>query len=330
MGKWAWSEAAPEPVHVTFSEGDRAAIRFWWVTNIPTPYRNFTFERMHALLPGLGIDFRVLFMSWTEPRRTWRFTRDDLRFPALVYRGVHPTVAGVFLHFNPGLLFDLRRGAPDAVMIGGYSSPTHALAAFSAHSRTATILGVETNPESEHRRRGPARWLKRAVMSRYDAYLVPQSRSRDFVVSLVPEAARRPFLDFPNLIDPAVFRDGVATARSRRLSLRERLGVKQDDQLWFLPARPSPEKGIGPFLDSLRGLQGVRLVIAGDGPLRGELERRIVAEALPAVFFGDATQAEMVDLYAAADLFVLPSIQDASPLTAIEASAAGLPLLLSH
>ena len=39
---------------------------------------------------------------------------------------------------------------------------------------------------------------------------------------------------------------------------------------------------------------------------------------------------EMIDLYAAADLFVLPSLRDASPLTPIEASAAGLPLLVSN
>lgn len=37
----------------------------------------------------------------------------------------------------------------------------------------------------------------------------------------------------------------------------------------------------------------------------------------------------MVTLYAAADLFVLPSLRDPSPLSAVEALAAGLPLLLS-
>ena len=37
----------------------------------------------------------------------------------------------------------------------------------------------------------------------------------------------------------------------------------------------------------------------------------------------------MVRLYAAADLFVLPSLRDPSPLSAVEACAAGLPLLAS-
>ncbi|MDP1921615.1 MAG: glycosyltransferase family 4 protein [Myxococcales bacterium] len=304
-------------------------LRFWWVTNIPTPYRNFTFERMHALLPAHGIDFRVLYMAWSEPRRTWRFTAADLKYPAKVYGGFHRPLRGVPMHLNPELLFDLRRNPVDAVMVGGYSSPSHALAAFVTHPRTATILGVETNPASEVRSSGPARWLKHHVMARYDAYLVPQQSSRDFVVSVTPKAATRTFFDFPNLIDPAVFRDRVEARRADRDGIREKLGVTSGQQLWLCPARLAPEKGIAPFLETMKGLTGVRLVIAGDGPLRGALEEQVREASLPVTLFGNATQDQMVELYAAADLFVLPSLGDPSPLSTIEATAAGLPLVLS-
>jgi glycosyltransferase involved in cell wall biosynthesis len=196
------------------------------------------------------------------------------------------------------------------------------------HPKTASILGVETNLESEGRSRGAARWVKRQVIDRYDAYLVPQARSRDFVVSLSPRAATRPFLDFPNQVDPAVFRDGVDAARPRAEAVRRRFELGTE-QLWVCPARLAPEKGLAPFLAAMRGLAGVRLVVAGDGPLRGELERQARASALPVTFVGNLAQAEMVELYAAADVFVLPSLSDPSPLSTIEACAAGLPLILS-
>lgn len=304
-------------------------LAFWWVTNIPTPYRNFNFERMHALLPKRGIDFRVLYMAWSEPRRTWQFSRDDLRYPSHVYAGIHRALAGVPMHLNPGLLFDLRRTLVDAVMVGGYSSPTHLMAPFSLHPRTASILGVETNLESEGRSHGPARWLKRRIIEKYDAYLVPQQRSRDFLVSISAKAATRPFLDFPNQVDPAVFREGVDAVRPRRMLVRQQLGVADDQQLWICPARLAPEKGLGPFLASLEGIRGVRLVVAGDGPLLSQLEGTARARGVPVSFPGNVKQEQMVELYAAADVFVLPSLADPSPLSTIEACAAGLPLLVS-
>jgi glycosyltransferase involved in cell wall biosynthesis len=50
----------------------------------------------------------------------------------------------------------------------------------------------------------------------------------------------------------------------------------------------------------------------------------------PVELVGQKTETEMVRLYAAADLFVLPSLIDPSPLSPIEACAAQLPLLASR
>ena len=55
----------------------------------------------------------------------------------------------------------------------------------------------------------------------------------------------------------------------------------------------------------------------------------IAAKDLPVSLLGQQSQRQVVDLYRAADLFVLPSLRDPSPLSPVEAAAASLPLFLS-
>lgn len=306
------------------------ALRFDWVTNIPAPYRNHAFERMHALFPEYGIDFRVVFMAWSEPRRFWRFSPDELRYPWRLYRGLHPRLGDTALHFNPGLLADLRLNPPDIVMVGGWASPTHVLAPYFLPSSTVKILGCESHPDSVMRRSTWARWVKCQVVRQYDAFLVPQSCSLELLHDLDRSSRDKPSLLFPNIIDASVFREGVAVARAKRDQIRFQLGIENDQQLWFCPARLAEEKGLRTFFEAMRGLTNVRLLVAGEGPQRAELEALIAHQALPVHLLGQQTETQMVELYAAADWFVLPSLRDPSPLSAVEACAAGLPLLVSR
>ena len=71
-----------------------------------------------------------------------------------------------------------------------------------------------------------------------------------------------------------------------------------------------------------------RLIVAGDGPERGRLERLGRELGLHDVrFLGWVAPAEMGGLYAAADIYLNGSDVDAAPLSILEASAAGLPVV---
>ncbi|MFJ8148225.1 glycosyltransferase family 4 protein [Streptomyces sp. NPDC096094] len=69
------------------------------------------------------------------------------------------------------------------------------------------------------------------------------------------------------------------------------------------------------------------VVVAGEGPLRAELQRRIEDEGLPVVLIG--SREDVTDLLAAADLALLPSRREARSLLAQEALHAGVPLVAS-
>jgi glycosyltransferase involved in cell wall biosynthesis len=67
------------------------------------------------------------------------------------------------------------------------------------------------------------------------------------------------------------------------------------------------------------------IVVAGEGPEQAALETRIQARAAPVHLLG--ARSDVADLLAAADLAVLPSRWEGSPLAAHEALAAGVPLI---
>jgi glycosyltransferase involved in cell wall biosynthesis len=73
----------------------------------------------------------------------------------------------------------------------------------------------------------------------------------------------------------------------------------------------------------------VRLIICGTGPLRGDLERRARdAGVLDRITFTGLLPNDRIARHAAmADVFALPSLLEALPTVAVEALAAGTPVV---
>ncbi len=73
-----------------------------------------------------------------------------------------------------------------------------------------------------------------------------------------------------------------------------------------------------------------RLVVAGDGPLRGRLQRHAARQALPVTFAGflpDRTN--LAALLASADVAIAPGPVETFGLAALEALACGTPVVVS-
>lgn len=73
------------------------------------------------------------------------------------------------------------------------------------------------------------------------------------------------------------------------------------------------------------------LVIAGDGPLRNELEQLVPPELRSRVaFLGFCSPSDMRVLYKSCDVLVHPTENDPFPLVVLEAMGAGLPIIASN
>ncbi|MFF9062321.1 glycosyltransferase [Streptomyces sp. NPDC014882] len=116
---------------------------------------------------------------------------------------------------------------------------------------------------------------------------------------------------------------------------RLRARYARDDQALLVTCtRLSVEKRPGTALDALESLvrRGTRavLVVAGDGPLRGRLERRARERGLPVTFLGHVSDRGLLGaLQACADVCLAPGPAETFGLAALEAMACGTPVVAS-
>jgi len=80
-----------------------------------------------------------------------------------------------------------------------------------------------------------------------------------------------------------------------------------------------------------RGQAGFEVVLAGTGDSEGALKEQVAQAGLQdrVRFLGFVSREEMPDVYAAADLFVLPSYNEGMSVALLEAMASGLPVVVT-
>lgn len=135
-----------------------------------------------------------------------------------------------------------------------------------------------------------------------------------------------PVTHIPNGIDL-----GRLSVTRGREAVRQEMGIGGDDFLVGTAGRLSPVKGHVHLLRAARSIlrqqRRARFVIAGDGPLRDELaaEARRLGIERECLLVGP--RADVLDLVAALDVFVLPSLDEGVPMALLEAMALGRPVV---
>jgi glycosyltransferase involved in cell wall biosynthesis len=100
-------------------------------------------------------------------------------------------------------------------------------------------------------------------------------------------------------------------------------------------ARLVEKKGARYLLEAMQGINA-KLLIVGDGPDRGTLEKLADTLHLDYSFLGPKNKQELKSLYASCDVFVAPSViasdgdKDGLPVAILEAMASGAPIVASN
>ncbi len=173
------------------------------------------------------------------------------------------------------------------------------------------------------------RFLLKKIFKRCNNIFSPSLYLRDKILTLG---------DFSDKI--SAISNGVQLDRFKnpdRAGVREKYNLKDNTVIMSL-CRLHPIKGIDTLIKSFTDLKNdsdkIKLLIAGDGPQRKELEKLASDEGVreEVIFTGWIRQDEVADYYAACDIFAQPNrkykgFEEGQGITLMEASAAGRPVI---
>ena len=118
-----------------------------------------------------------------------------------------------------------------------------------------------------------------------------------------------------------------------RTSLRHEFSLPSNTPLIGVVSRLAPVKGVKFLLDAapqiLKSVSAAHFVIAGDGPSRQRLESQARSMGLAERVHFLGMRADVAALYRAFDCLTLPSLQEGTPVSLIEALAARTPVVAS-
>jgi glycosyltransferase involved in cell wall biosynthesis len=133
-----------------------------------------------------------------------------------------------------------------------------------------------------------------------------------------------------------VVRCGLVSRGTQARPPRGAIGTAERPAQILNVGRLTPVKGQLLLIDLAKALRergrSFELTIVGDGPQSGALERAISGAGLNGHIrlAGALGQDRVAELYAQADLFVLPSFLEGIPVVAMEAMAAGVPVVATR
>jgi glycosyltransferase involved in cell wall biosynthesis len=231
---------------------------------------------------------------------------------------------------------NLRTFGPDACLLNAYSPLLywHALSVCRL-AGMPVLLRAEATDVDRHRgtaHRGLRDLVLKSFYSGVATCLAIGVNSRTHYARLGVRPERIGFA--PYCVDTDLFeRQYVARSAGR---LRDRLAIGRDCLVILFSGKLIPKKDPLTLLDAVAGQpkitdRPVHLVFLGDGPLRMPLEQQAVATAPGRVhFLGFQQQEDLGDVYADADMLVLPSVYEETwGLVVNEAMQFGVPCVVS-
>jgi glycosyltransferase involved in cell wall biosynthesis len=225
--------------------------------------------------------------------------------PAIVH--THAAKGGTLGRLATVIAFPLRRRRP--VVIHTYHG--HSLTGYFS-GRTAAFY----------------RLVERLLAPQTDVLLAVSQEVRDDLVEL-RIAPRSQFRVMPLGFDLSPF-TGDARRAERRQALRKVWGATDDEVVVALIARLVPIKRVDRFLKVARQLADrtdVRFVVVGDGELREQLVASEDAQALADRLVWAGFRRDIPDVCFASDVVMLTSDNEGTPVSLIEAQAAGVPIV---
>ena len=219
---------------------------------------------------------------------------------------------------------------PDAVAINAYSTPDALAALTWCRSRRRTAVLFMESTAYDAPRQGAREWIKRQIVSQYDAALAGGTAQREYLLQL-GFPADKIFLGY-DVVDNDFFSQSPPSNESENRAT-DLPGLADPTPFFLTSNRFIARKNLDRLLRAYAAYREAtpdpwRLVLLGDGPLRADLEAQ--ARLIAGVTFAGFRQIdELPAYYGRASAFVHVPLVEQWGLVINEALAAGLPVIAS-
>ncbi len=235
----------------------------------------------------------------------------------------HASPGGALSYVNPGVVGALRRLDPEVILFQGARNAT-SIAAITWAKRAGVVRLYRAESSVLEARPRRTRVAAQAVLRSMTAVL-PIGTANDLYYDQMGIREEDRHLA-PYTVDNAFFRE----RRTARPAARAQLGLAADDLVLLYAGKLQPWKAPSTLIDACAQLGShVRVLVAGDGPIRTEVQALAGARNVNLTVLGFLNQTEMPTVYSAADLLVLPSLDEPWGLVVNEAMCCGVPAVVS-
>ena len=220
----------------------------------------------------------------------------------------------------------VRKGNFSIIHSHGYKPDIYAYAAAGRHiSRIATCH----NWPGRGAKMSLYRWLDKIALRYFDRVAAVSGGVKNEIersgINRFRLCTIHNGVDFSNLSRT----DGGDVKRLRRM-----LAIKDNAKLVLAVGRLAPEKGYGYLVRAaarvVAAYPGTVFAILGDGPQKAALKSEVKKAGLENNFRLPGQSDEVQAFLGAADVFVMPSVNEGMPMALLEAMAAGKPIVATR
>lgn len=314
-------------------------MRLTYVAQSFLDYRIPVFEAINRRLGG-GLN--VIFSTDYVPARVTAKAREVLGEGAIGLTGekrIGPDSIQGFANrtmrfvYQPGILRAIAATRPDVVVGDGFYQWTSFALAYRLRHGTPLVVCYERTFHTERHAQWIRTFYRRQVLRWVDAMAVNGRLAHDYSQWLGMPVA--------HITTGQMVADTAGLAqRAAAVSLAEQSALRAQwghpSLVFLVVGQLIDRKGLCELLHGWARLEREspgdgRLVLVGSGPLEGELKALVGSLGLRHVrFAGPVDYDAIAPYYAAADVFVMPTLEDNWSLVVPEAMACGLPILCSR
>ncbi len=230
--------------------------------------------------------------------------------------------------FQPGLLKAIRRSQPDVIVCDGFFQWTFAAIFHHLVHGTPIVMCYERTMHTERTCPWYRTWYRKIVMRSIAHICCNGVLSAEYVRHLGYPADKISCGHMAADIEGLTASED-SSSPNQILFMRKKYGVL--GIMFLFVGRMIPLKGLKYLLEAYRHFQAnfpgqVTLILVGDGPEMGAYQ----SMGIPGVVFaGNCPYDEIASFYRAADVFIIPTLEDNWSLVVPEAMACGLPIASS-